>query len=527
MIRKIYINNKWIDVESNYELKGCKISYKGRFIKPEKIEIECDKCGVMFTKNYIRRNISLCRSCCKKQTNLEKYGDENYLNHSKAKQTNLEKYGSTSALHGTNQQKIDEIKKSKYGTINNHSKAKQTNLEKYGVEYSTQTNVMKSSSQRTKLEKYGDPFYTNREKAKQTCKNLFGSENIFGSTELIEKHRKEIFFKLYNSNVFSNSVIPLFSEAQYKTSHSKYSWKCKSCSTKFEDFISLGRVPRCPICFPKLAGVSLLKSEFFNWLKTLNIKVIENYDIKTTKLNFYIPEHNLAIDFDSIYWNSELNNRNRNYHLQKTILCEKANIKLLHVFEDEWLDKNEIVKSIIKSKLKLFDREIDVNLCTHREISSELAELFLNKNNLFGYVKSKINIGMFFNEDLVSVLSANHYEKDVWEIVRFCSSINTKISSFNEMIFEKMIFYVDRRYFSGSSLNMIEIKQTLPVYWYVKNRLRHNRKEFRKYKLSEILEKYDPNITEWQNMQLNGYDRIWDCGTRVFYSSSQSDINNP
>jgi hypothetical protein len=34
--------------------------------------------------------------------------------------------------------------------------------------------------------------------------------------------------------------------------------------------------------------------------------------------------------------------------------------------------------------------------------------------------------------------------------------------------------------------------------------------------LKEKLEKFDINLSEWQNMQINGYDRIWDCGHMKF-----------
>ena len=531
MIRKIYLNNRWIDVESNYEVRGCKVSYRGRFVKPEKIEISCDKCGEIFTKNYLRRNISLCRSCAKKQTNLEKYGVENYLNHEKAKQTNLEKYGSTSALHGINQQKIDEIKKQKYGTSNNFNKIKQTNLEKYGVEYITQSEEMKSSSQKTKLKIYGDKNYTNREKAKQTNLEKYGKENIFATQDTIEKNRREIFFKLYDSKQFNLSITPLFSKDQYKLSTTKYKWKCNNCNTKFEDYILNGRVPRCPICFPKLAGESLLKDDFSKWIKSLNIKIIEKYDIKTTILDFFIPEFNIAIDFDSVYWNSELNSADRNLLLKKTNLCKEKNIVLIHIFEDEWLNKREIVKSIIKSKLNIFDREIDSLKCEIKNISFQHAEKFLNTNNIFGYSKSKINIGMFYNEELVSVLSINLHNKEYkWEVSRFCSIINTKIDSFNKLsdfFGEKYIFYVDTRYFSGSSLQLNKLRDIGPIYWYVKNRIRHNKKEFQKIKQKHLLDNYDSSITEWQNMQLNGYDRIWDCGRSVFTNQSTNLILPP
>ena len=520
MIKKICKNEKWIDVDFEYSIQGVSILFNNKKISPEKIEIECEICHKIEIKNDIRKNTKFCKSCSKKQTNLQKYGNENYLNHEKSKQTNLKRYGSTSALHGTNQQKIDEIKKQKYGTTNNFNKIKKTNLEKYGVEYITQSDVMKESSKNTKKNRYNNPFFTNREKAKKTCINLFGKENIFSTTELIEKNRKKHFFNLFNSNRLQSLVTPIFSMSEYKTSHDKYKWKCNNCNTKFEDYILNGRVPRCPICFPKLAGESLLKDDFSKWIKSLGVRIIEKYDIKTTILDFFIPEFNIAIDFDSVYWNSELNSSDRNLLLKKTNLCKEKNIFLIHIFEDEWLNKREIVKSIIKSKLNIFDREIDSSKCEIKIIDFQQAEKFLNTNNIFGYSKSKMNIGMFYNEELVSVFSINSYNREYkWEVSRFCSTINTKIDSFNKLsdfFGEKYIFYVDTRYFSGSSLQLNKLRDIGPIYWYVKNRIRHNKKEFQKIKQKHLLDNYDSNITEWQNMQLNGYDRVWDCGRSVF-----------
>ena len=30
------------------------------------------------------------------------------------------------------------------------------------------------------------------------------------------------------------------------------------------------------------------------------------------------------------------------------------------------------------------------------------------------------------------------------------------------------------------------------------------------------VEIFDESLSEWENMKLNGYDRIWDCGNYVF-----------
>jgi hypothetical protein len=43
-----------------------------------------------------------------------------------------------------------------------------------------------------------------------------------------------------------------------------------------------------------------------------------------------------------------------------------------------------------------------------------------------------------------------------------------------------------------------------------------SRQKFQKHKLKDKLEVFNAELTEWHNMQNNGYDRIWDCGNMVF-----------
>ena len=37
-----------------------------------------------------------------------------------------------------------------------------------------------------------------------------------------------------------------------------------------------------------------------------------------------------------------------------------------------------------------------------------------------------------------------------------------------------------------------------------------------KHRLHKVLKEYDENLSEYQNMLNNGFDRIWDCGHAVF-----------
>jgi hypothetical protein len=78
-----------------------------------------------------------------------------------------------------------------------------------------------------------------------------------------------------------------------------------------------------------------------------------------------------------------------------------------------------------------------------------------------------------------------------------------------------IISYSDRRWNTGvlyENLGFTKISDGAPGYWYIIDGMRKHRFNFRKNVIKDKLKSFDPNLTEWQNMQLNGYDRIWDCG---------------
>ena len=87
---------------------------------------------------------------------------------------------------------------------------------------------------------------------------------------------------------------------------------------------------------------------------------------------------------------------------------------------------------------------------------------------------------------------------------------------------EKLISYADRRFSLGDLYYQLGFKLkhiSKPNYWYfpksdpmdIKSRI-----SFQKHKLSKKLPNFNIKKTEWENMQINGYDRIWDCGNYVF-----------
>ena len=469
----------------------------------------------------------------------------------KRKQTWLKKYGVDNPL------KSMEIRE----------KSKQTCLEKYGVEYTLQSDVVRNQSKKTCLEKYGvdHPMRVDkikekqiqtcqqrqgvqypmqsekvREKSKKTCLEKYGVEFSSQSNVFKEKVRqcyRKKFYRALNSDRLKGLVKPLFSLEEYTGVDTKYKFQCVKCNNIFEGYLYNGRIPRCYNCYPVIKNISSkYEEEIYNWLNSLDIINIQR-NIRSVigrcELDIYLPVCNLAIEFNGLWSHSEVSgNKDKNYHLNKTNLCKEKGIELIHIFEDEWINKQDIVKSIIKNKLGLIDNKIYARECEIKEVDKEEAVLFLINNHLQEPVVSRYNYGLYFNDELVYLisLSKSRFNKNYeYELIRSCGKINTNvIGGFNKLInyakkelnITSLISYVDKRYFNGKGYKDWNlINETSPNYFYTKDYM--NRESRIKYQKHKIIEnENDTLLTEWQIMQLKGYDRIWDCGNKVFVTTN-------
>jgi hypothetical protein len=270
-----------------------------------------------------------------------------------------------------------------------------------------------------------------------------------------------------------------------------------------------------------------------DFIEQLNIKTINNTKkiISPLELDIYIPSHNIAIEYNGLYWHSELY-KPSNYHLNKTELCQKNQIKLIHIFEDEWLYKQEIVKSRLKNILGLTEYKIYARKCEIKEVSPKDCKLFLDNNHIQGNVNSSIKIGLYYNNELVSIMTfgkgriALGGKSNQYELLRFCNKINTIVIGGADKLLKhfiktyqpkEIISYADRRWSTGDlydklGFNKSHISQ--PNYWYIIN----NRREYRfGYRKSILIKKgFDVNKTEHQIMFDRKIYRIYDCGTIAY-----------
>ena len=284
----------------------------------------------------------------------------------------------------------------------------------------------------------------------------------------------------------------------------------------------------------KHKNTSSFEREISNFLKdelnVTNVIINSTKIIKPYELDIYLPDHNIAIEFNGVYWHTEQKGKGKNYHLNKTDLCKEKGIQLLHIFENEWLNKRDLWKSIIKNKVGRNGNKIFARRCEVREVNSKTANLFLDNNHLQGRDRSSIRLGLYYEDELVSLFTigkSRYNKKYQYEIHRFCNKLDTSIvGGFSKLLkyFERtykpesIITYADKRFSNGSLYNNFfdYVHDSKPNYFYVINGLLHSRIAYQKHKLADKLDSFDESLSEYQNMLLNGYDRIWDCGNMAF-----------
>ena len=284
-------------------------------------------------------------------------------------------------------------------------------------------------------------------------------------------------------------------------------------------------------------GSSNGEQELFNWLSSVSESEVLNNHRKTLgkELDIYIPEKGLAIEYHGLYWHSskKLEDKNidsKNYHLLKLKLANTHNINLLQFYEDEWLYKKNIVKSIILAKLNIFDKIYFARKTTIKLIDKKTSDLFLDVNHIQGKCVGK-TFGLFDGEALISVMTVGKSRfNSSYELIRFATKLNCRvIGGFSKLLkysktqlgIDEITTYADLRYSTGETYKIFGkfIKQSEPGYFWVDlaNNIRINRFNTQKHKLEKFLgDNFNPDYTEKQNMENAGYHKIYDCGNISF-----------
>ena len=278
----------------------------------------------------------------------------------------------------------------------------------------------------------------------------------------------------------------------------------------------------CPKC---RCTYSKEENEVANFIGELNVEFEKIKLENGQELDIYIPDKKIAFEFDGLYWHCELK-KDKYYHSKKTYYCKEQGIRLIHIFEDEWLYKRDIVKSNIRHLLHKNINRIYGRKCIIKVLDKDDTKCFLDKNSIKEISVPSINYGLVYDGEIVSIMSFKNIRNKTYELMVFCNLLNTTItggfakllksfiSDFNPSC---IVSYVDKRWDNGELFDdngFKHIRDKNPDYSYIIGHKRETKTKYRKKNL--INQGFDANKTENEIMLERGIPRIYDCGTMVF-----------
>lgn len=355
------------------------------------------------------------------QTCLEKFGVTSVLalpeTYEKNKESVIAKYGSLEAFYKYRGQALKDRyakqPKKEGAWWNKDGSIRQSILDEYGsLEEFQKARIAKT--QATKSERYGDPYYTNREKAVETCMERYGVPYVPLSVNPINAHG------------------------------------CKD---------------------------SKPNSAFKKKLEEHSIEHTREFIIKQFKYDFKVNNNLIEINpsaTHNINWSpygDHVSRISKDYHYNKTKIARENDYRCIHVWD--WDDEEKII-NLLLPKEKLYARK-----CAIKEVSKEEASNFINKHHLQNYCKDEIRIGLYYNDNLVSIMTfgkARYNKKYQHELLRYCSSYNVIGGAeklFNYFIKtydpESIVSYCDWSKFDGHTYLKLGFKfknYSIGKHWY-------------------------------------------------------------
>lgn len=370
------------------------------------------------------------------------------------------------------------------------SKKKETSLKKYGTEFPNQSKVVKEKIKEKLIDRVTDTVQT--------------------VVEMIEEQG----FKVTPGQTLSDS----------------WNFMC-SCGNSFSlvpptwSRWNTGWKTICPKCSK---GSSYEEKEISNWIENLGFEIIrrDRSIIAPLELDIFIPKLNLAIEYNGLYWHSDDKWR----HFNKYKLCKERGIKLIQIFENEWMNKKDKVKSRLMSALhlntRLYARKTQV-----RKLSYSEAKRFFEENHLNSYSRGGFaHYGLVCEGKIVQCITvgkSRFYKKIDYELLR-SASLNgiTVVGGLSKLInhalsqsYGSLVSYADLCWGDGSSYALAggeELHYSQPGYaWWRKNEMLSRFNSMKK-NLKNVLQNYDEKLTEEENMRAEGWRQIWNAGNAIY-----------
>mgnify|MGYP000163737759 CR=1 FL=1 len=312
------------------------------------------------------------------------------------------------------------------------------------------------------------------------------------------------------------------SPADYRNKYQRLDVRCRTCGrVSQKTLMMLMNTPVCFFCHPKESRGQL---ELFEFVKALvpDVVLSDRNVISPMELDVWVPSKKLGIEFDGLYWHSELFVED-DHQARKLARANEAGITLFRIFEDEWQHRRGIIEGMLRHRLGLVDSRIGARECRIIELTPTARREFFEANHLDGDARARKAWGLVHGDELVAALSVRRPFHAVYaglvEVSRFACRTGTSVPGALSRLARharheesvRLMTYVDGRIGNGhayEAAGFVRISETPPRFWWTDFVSRIDRFAVRANK--------ERGITQVQAAEIAGVVRIFGCPNAVF-----------
>ena len=169
---------------------------------------------------------------------------------------------------------------------------------------------------------------------------------------------------------------------------------------------------RCPNC--KDYNTSKFEIEIREFIKSIYSGIVlHNTKLDRKEMDIYIPDKKLCIEADGLYWHSVQKHNTKLNLSEKTKFFNSKGIRVIHIFEDEWTNKKDIIKDKLISIIdcdnnRIYARKCDIIIPDDKQVNA-----FLNEYHIQGCGSASYKVALEYNNELVAVMTFTKLRKSV------------------------------------------------------------------------------------------------------------------
>lgn len=335
----------------------------------------------------------------------------------------------------------------------------------------------------------------------------------------VNSEKKQDSFK-WNDVALGKETLKYSSRSELKK-HSSGAYDAMVKSNSLDKYCS-----HMPIISSKSSG----EAEIKDWIESLGIKTAKTKkQIHPLELDIFMSDTKIAIEYCGLYWHSD-EHKSKNYHKNKLLKCREKGIRLITVYEDEWLQRKNQIKNYLLSIFNKNSLKIAARKCEILSVPKAIAKSFLEENHIQGSTSLEIAFGLYHDKDLVGLITGSKHhrntKKNEFVLNRLAFKSNVTVQGGSSRLlsqlrnyaksagYSSIVSWSDNRWSEGNVYSKIGFRLEAELaedYEYLVDRKRVSKQSCKK---STLLARGGVGQTEREMANFLGYRRIWDCGKK-------------